>query len=340
MRAGTPNGRTLRRVWVAAVEATLILLVAACAGGTGDNASGTATSTGDQERTGRETSSGSETTTGENATAEEESDPVLDEASAQQACLNAWIDRMNRSVHIFFFFVSNDRSVRRVSVGFGEGGACLISFAGNTGSLLQVLEVNPPSGEYTALLPLGRVEDFDPRPVGWNASANARGYVMLKRNRSAPTRLERSIDSSVFPSADEDKIMSAVPDQGWQCQRADRRSQGSVAGVLCDPTEQISVRYESFSNRTALDDAYWGYFAANAKKQIALGRLCNRHRYAEGILLTSEEEKVGRILCYPDGKGHAVITWKHDGLLILAHATGGNKDGLVRWFQAGGGRLG
>jgi hypothetical protein len=261
--------------------------------------------------------------------------PTLEEIDAAQQCIDAWRDGRNDSARAAFYMATTKSGVRRVAVGFAQGDACAITFlAEATGFAHQAVEINPPSGEYSLLWP--PAGNFDPRPVGWNASANARGYITLKRPGTAPAPLERSVDSSVFPNQDEDSILAAIPDDGWQCQRASFSSRGATTAVSCNPSGRIRVRYESFPSKTALDAAYWGYFAQLAANEVALRTTCERHGVAESVLFTSPDERkpVGRVFCFAR-RQTAGFMWKHDGLRILAIAFGRDYDDLLRFWRSG-----
>jgi hypothetical protein len=312
--------------------ASLLLLLAACSDG-GDHQGTEAPTTGRHASTSpAETSSASEAGGKEEPT----SSPTLEAVDAEQHCIDAWRDRRNDSARAAFDMATTKSGVRHVAVGFAQGDACVITFlAKATGFAFQAVEINPPSGQYSLLWP--PAENFDPRPVGWNASANARGYVTLKRPGTAPTPLEHPADSSGFPSQAESSIMGAIPDDGRQCRRASLRSRGADAAVACDTSGRIRVRYESYPTKTALDAAYWRYFTQLAADDVALRATCERDEFAESVLLTSpdEREPVGRVFCFVRQR-EAGFVWKHDGLRILAIALGRDRKDAFRFWRSGG----
>jgi hypothetical protein len=322
---------TIRLSSGSAIMAASLVLLVACS----DN--------GDRERAGTETSAQSAPTSSVESTPasdvrtkEHDSASTLEQIDAAQHCIDAWRDRLSDSARAAFYLATTRSGVRRVAVGFAQGDACLITFLAKTSGLaFQAVEINPPSGQYSYLLP--PAENFDPRPVGWNASANARGYITLKRPGTAPAPLERSVDSSVFPNEDEDSILAAIPDDGWQCQRASFRSRGSSAAVACNPTGRLRVRYETFPTKPALDAAYWGYFTRLAADQVGLRATCERHEFAESVLLPTPEDRepIGRVFCFVRTR-EAGSVWKHDGLRILALALGRDREDVVRFWQSGG----
>lgn len=323
----------------AIAAASLLLFVAACAGGDGRESAGTS-ARGGSASTG-ETSSSSGTTADGTTTGEPEASAELEQIAAAQQCLDAWHDRENDPARASFLLASGGRGLRRVSVGFAKDDACLISFAGTNGLLVQVIEVNSPSGQFTGLWPPGRLENFDPSPVGWNASANAHGYVTLRRAGSnSPPQTDPSDETTAFPNDNEDIVLEATPSEGWQCQRSDEQTRGAVVGVICDPTPRISVRYELFPRVDALDDAYWGYFKTMAQNDVAPGSNCVRNVYGEGWLGRAEEKPIGRLFCFKDAQRRPALVWKSDSSRILAFASGRRRDELVRWLRTGGGWLG
>lgn len=276
------------------------------------------------------------------STSTEGADLVREQTEAAQQCVDAWHGSENDPARASFFLASGgQRGPRHVSVAFAQGDACLISFAGTNGFLVQVIEVDAPSGKFTGLWPPAQLEDFDPSPVGWNASANVHGYVTLRRvGVASPPPTERSDETAAFPNDDEDVVLDATPSDGWQCQRSDEQTQGAVVGVVCDPTSRIRVRYELFPTAAALDDAYWGYFKTMAQNDVAPGSNCVRNVYGEGWLGRAEEKPIGRLFCFKDAQRRPALVWKSDSSRILVFASGRRRDELVRWWRSGGGSLG
>lgn len=261
--------------------------------------------------------------------------------AATQACLDAWNWRKHNPALTSFLIVSGGRrGLERVSVGFAEGAACLISFAGANGLLSQAIEVDPPNGHFTGLWPPGRVENFDPRPAGWNASANANGWISLVHVGPRPPRSISSADTSVFPNSAEHVVLDATPSDGWECQRSDERTEGSTVGVLCDPQPRVQVRYERYDTPQELDSAYWGYFESTAQRFSVPGRTCMSSDFAEGRVAEQGQEAVGRLFCYVSAEHRAGLVWKDDATHILAFASGRDREELVRWWREGNGRIG
>jgi hypothetical protein len=266
--------------------------------------------------------------------AADETDP-LDEA---QQCLDSWNRRNRNPALATFLLASEGKGVKRVSVGYTNGDACLFSFAARNGLLVQAVEVNPPSGRFTGLWPPGRVENFDVAPVGWNASANPKGFVTLRRPgvRSDLSPIPVT-ETTSFPMELEDEVLESTPSDGWQCQRSDERTEGAVVGVVCDPSDGISVRYESFESPSASRAAYWSYFKASAENDVPLGSSCVRNEIGEGWIRYPDGAS-GRLFCFTDSHSFHVI-WTRDDRRIVAIASGRDREGLVAWWREGGGSI-
>jgi hypothetical protein len=205
--------------------------------------------------------------------------------------------------------------------------------------LVQAVEVNPPSGRFTGLFPPGRVENFDPEPAGWSASANAQGFVTLRYpGVSGEIGMMDAPETESFPNDSEDELLGRTPSDGWQCQRSDERTKGAMIGVLCDPTTRISVHYESFNSPAALRAAYWSYFKAHAQEAVALGSNCVRGALGEGWI-QYPDDGTGRLFCFADEQRRPAIIWTRDDRGILAIASGRDRDELVAWWREGGGSI-
>jgi hypothetical protein len=267
--------------------------------------------------------------------------PEVDPMAGAQACVDAWnAEKDNPALASFLLASGGRRGLKRVSVGFATGDACLISFAGTNGFVVQVIEVDPPSGQFTGLFPPARLDKFDPRPVGWNASANADGYLLLRHpGADTPLHTVVSDETTAFPDELEDEVLAVTPSDGWQCQRSGERTEGAVAGVLCDPTPQISVRYELYSSLGEVDAAYWRYFDANAEAEVTRGGNCVRGAFGEGWFTQPGKESGGRLFCFRDTNDRPALVWKDDATHVLAFASGRDRAELVDWWRSGGGAI-
>jgi serine/threonine-protein kinase len=131
-----------------------------------------------------------------------------------------------------------------------------------------------------------------------------------------------SVDTSAFPNPDEQRLLSHVPgDFNGTCKRAEPL-RNSVASVQCTPSSGANrAFYTLFSNTPDLDGAY----DQNRTEQGVArdsGNQCPSDRsYNQGA------GTVGRILCYFQRDGTAVVIWSHDSLLILGEAS--RDDGSV-----------
>ena len=281
------------------------------------------------------TSAASTSSSTSTARAEDEADPLAD----AQGCLDAWNHRRKNPGLASFMLASGKRGVQRVSVAFATGDACLFSFAAENGLLVQAVEVNPPSGRFTGLFPPGRVENFDPEPAGWNASANAQGFVTLRYpGVNGDLGMMDAPETESFPNESEDELLGMTPSDGWQCQRSDERTEGAALGIRCDPTTRISLRYESFDSQEALRAAYWSYFNTLAQDDVGLGSNCVSGNIGEGWI-KYPGGGTGRLFCFTDARDRPGLIWTRDDRRILAIASGSGRDELVTWWREGGGSI-
>jgi hypothetical protein len=114
------------------------------------------------------------------------------------------------------------------------------------------------------------------------------------------------------------------------------------AGVRCEAgaSGEIIVFYNLFRFRDSFDDQYWKLFEGNVEPQ---GGAKGDNGCADGVVgegtynIRPQKSVAGRVLCFRDDEGNAVVAWTHDRLLTLGYALGDKPKPLWRWWTAKGG---
>ncbi len=157
-----------------------------------------------------------------------------------------------------------------------------------------------------------------------------------------PTGEETPSDPSEFPNSDEETILATLPaGLSESCSREVNEGlfAAASAGVGCAGPGGIAVYYELFLSRDAFAGQYWKLFEEHVEPQGGAkgDDGCGEAAAGEGTYTVGAEKSVaGRVLCFRDKDGKAVLAWKHDRLLILSYALGDKPKPLWRWWANAG----